>query len=154
LEQGVDALALETIERFFRLHYWQRSLEWDGGIGPDHRSIGLTDLLGRRSLAFRTAASHYRLIDQWAEPIVVPYGDSGKDLCDRLAAAQEVNRRLLRDSQRFTVNVPPSVLAPLVESGHAAVTPAGLAVLVLSSLYDDHLGLRPESMPDPADLMA
>ncbi len=154
LGSGVDALGLDTIEEFFRLYYWQRSQEWDGGIGEDGRSLGLTDLLTPRKLAFRTAASRYRLIDRWSEPIVVPYGDQGKKLCDHLAAAEETDRRLLRDSQRFTVNVPPYVLSRLVEAGHAAVSLAGPTVLVFSSLYEIDLGLRLESTPDPADLMA
>lgn len=153
LEPGVDALDLDTIERYFRLHYWQRARDWDGGVGPDHRTVGLTDLLSPRTLAFRTAASHYRIIDDWAESIVVPYGEKGRRICDGLQNTRQPDRRLFRDAQRFTVGVSPRFLARLAASGHAVVSPAGPTVLVYSSLYDDQLGLRLEGLLDPSELI-
>jgi hypothetical protein len=45
------------------------------------------------------------------------------------------------------------VLDRLIEGAHAAEAPTGPAVLVVSSLYDDDIGLRLEATSDPADLM-
>jgi len=55
LMPGVDALDLGIIERYFSLHYWTRSAEWDGGFGSDGRSICLTGMLEPKRLLLRTA---------------------------------------------------------------------------------------------------
>lgn len=158
LAPGIDPLDLETIEAFFRLHYWQKgdpAPKWDGPVGADGRRVGITEMLSPRRLMFRTAAQHYKLIDEWAVPVVVPYGNAGRALCGRLVTTLAPDLRLLRQTQRYTVNVPPALLNRLIDAGHAAISAAGPTVLVSHSLYDeDQLGLRLDGTPNPTDLFA
>lgn len=151
---GVDTLDLNTIESFFRLHYWQRgdpAPKWDGPVGSDGRRKdgGITDMLSPRRLMFRTAEEHYKLIDERSVPIIVPYCQGGRDLCGRLHAAGKPDATLLRNAQRYTVNIPPADLDRLVASGYATVPFLGPAILVHHSLYDDRLGLRLDGTPNP-----
>ncbi len=150
---GVDALDLRTIEQYFRFYYWQRSQEWDGGLSSDGRSVGLTGLLSHRILAFRAAAEAYRLIDDWAEPLVVPHGEKGREVCHRLANADRPDRSDLRDSQRFTVAIPPQALSRLLSEGRAVPTVAGPAVLTCLSIYSESVGLQLDRALDPTELM-
>ncbi len=152
LGPGVDALDLKTIETFFSLHYWQRgdpAPRWDGSVGSDGRRVGITEMLGTRHLAFRTAAEHYKLIDEYAVPIVVPYGQTGRELRDRLLAAKKPEPALWRQAQQYTVSVPPKGRDFLFEGGFATMLDVGLVVLTDESLYDPVLGLRLDGQVDP-----
>ncbi len=158
LEPGIDPLDLGTIEAFFRLHYWQRgdpAPKWDGPVGADGRRVGITEMLSPQRIMFRTAAQHYKLIDEWAVPIVVPFGDAGRKLCGRLLTTAAPDLQLLRQTQRYSVNVPRAMVNWLIDAGHAAISAAGPAVLERHSLYDDdQLGLRLDGTPNPTDLFA
>ncbi len=98
-----DPLDLDAVDRYFRLHYQQDNKnEWDGeGI------MGLFQLAPGASpfvFSFREAASKYKIIDEQTRPVVVPYGEEGANLCKKLLSG-ELDRALLRKSQRFTVSV-------------------------------------------------
>jgi CRISPR-associated endonuclease/helicase Cas3 len=159
LEDGVDPLALDTIRRYFALHYWSRQSEWDGGTdrGISRR---LTDMLrppnDRKAvdggLKFRTAADLYRVIDPWSATIVVPYGQSGKEICEKLVGSHDVEPADLRRAQKFTVSVSPFHAEQLVSSGVCTLTPSGVAVADASA-YDCDLGLLLDRSRDPEGLI-
>ncbi|MCX6975923.1 MAG: CRISPR-associated helicase Cas3' [Verrucomicrobia bacterium] len=67
--------------------------------------------------AFETAGDAFQSIDSSAIGVIVPYGEEGKELVGLLCAACEVQMqyKLLRRAQQFTVNVFPHVFKKLNE---------------------------------------
>lgn len=122
-----DLLSPETIETFFRLHYWQQG--GDDGKGWDRGAEGQSILDcfhpdGKNCLhaQFRTAATAYRLIDDAQTPVLVPYGDRGQDLITRLESMPtEPDPKWLRafdrDAQRYVVGVYEPGVKRLLENG-------------------------------------
>lgn len=149
-----DPLDLKTIEHFFRQHYWSKGPPepgWDGRIGPDGRRCGITKML--EGLNFASASGQYRIIEDGTIGVVVPYGETGRDLCDAMmsqrAYASREDRDLLRAAQRYTVGVRPWVFQHLVRSGACMLTELGVGVLSQVGAYDEeNLGLLPASFPD------
>ncbi|MBX3363144.1 MAG: CRISPR-associated helicase Cas3' [Phycisphaeraceae bacterium] len=154
LGPGVDALGLETIEAYFRLHYWGRKGEWDGKARGDGRSIGVTRLLQADQLKFRAAADAYKIIDEHTVSVIVPYGDAGASLCEKLLQDPFVHRETLRHGQQFTVSVRKFTFDKMEGAGMCILTSSGVAVLLDASAYDENLGLRTGSVPGPTTLMA
>lgn len=94
----------------------------------------------RERLRFRETARKARLIeDGWAEPLVVPYGESPAIVSD--LSARGPSRALLRRLQRFTISVP----RKLVEEwrGRSLISDvAGISVLASDpTAYDARFGL-------------
>lgn len=147
LEDGVDAMNLKTIERYFRLHYWSRTSEWDGGPGKR-----ITELL--RQLLFRQADEAYRMIDDGAAvQVVVPYGDEGLVVCAHLLREARPGADVLRRAQRFSVNAAKWHVDRAVEMGVCVPSPAGPLVLhdPRSPHYREDVGLVLEQPPEPED---
>ncbi len=102
-----DPLSLEAVERYFRLYYWSQQERWDQAgviagtqLQPHCRSMPF-------KFDFAEIAGRFKLIDNIGEPVIVPWGDRGERLCQELRSAWRAPpRRLLRQLQRFTVQVP------------------------------------------------
>ena len=135
-----DLSAPEAIRRYFELHYWKKSDAWD------RHQIGQCFSWGAAGMHFqyRQAAERFRLIDEMGTPVVVPWGDAGKDIADHLLAGRPPDRALYRKMQRFLVHVRPHELGRLEEQGAIALAPAveGLTVLTGTQSYDPRSGLR------------
>lgn len=136
-----DVLALEAVEHYFRLYYWDQRQRWDA------RQILDNFLLQNRAdlpflFAFRKSAADFRLIDDAGQPVIVPWGERGRQLCASLRQpGRTLERGLLRALQRFTVQVPMRVwraeLGRAVELVHQQ-----FPVLTCPDIYyDDRLGL-------------
>ena len=106
-------------------------------------------MLTRRSVLhaqFRTAAEAYRLIDDAQTPVLVPYGERGRELIARLSsmpAAPDPQwlRAFDRSAQRYVVGVYERDLRALL----ANECPAGAPREVLPG---KPLGLRRQSRPE------
>ncbi len=100
-----DPLALEAIERYFRLYYWEQSQRWDAkGILGEFvldAEIALPYVFG-----FKDVAQRFRLIEDNGKPVIIPWGQKGAKLCEELRQTPLPSRRLLRKLQRYTVQVP------------------------------------------------
>lgn len=135
-----DLLALDAIERYFELHYWKQSTLWDK-----------RDVLGQfkdpidQVYQFRTAAALFRMIEDAAQSVIVPWGKTGKQLVDRLMEDAPPDRAVRRRLQRYTVPLYENIFKALVgkdiEIRHEAYP-----VLTNSIIYDEQMGLRPEMM--------
>jgi CRISPR-associated endonuclease/helicase Cas3 len=156
LVPGVDPLGLDTIDRYFGLHYWSRSGEWDGGDrGP------ITAMLRppgdpkshKGGFLFRQAADAYQVIDEYSTSVVVPFGEEGRKLCDLLMDPHKSVPSLFRRIQPYTVSVSPWLVQQLVAATCCMLSPLGPAVLVDAASYDDDLGLRPAAGPTPESLV-
>ena len=91
-----DLSAPEAIRRYFELHYWKKSGDWDR-----HRLVDGDCFTWRGKLMdfkFRQAAERYRLIEETGTPVVVPWGDAGRDLST--ASSGNSDRALYRKMQR------------------------------------------------------
>lgn len=114
-----DVLGLECIESYFRIHYWKHQDQMD-----EHRILdcwpGLLktegDLL---CFQFKKCAESFQLIDDNSGAVIVPYGPSGKALCEELRRTYDPARLryLSRKLQRYTVTVPKAIHMKAVASG-------------------------------------
>jgi len=158
LEEGVDPVDLHTIERYFQLLHWDRKEEWDGGVGPDGRSVRITDdLLSPARLALRQAARAYRIVedDGQSVPVVVPYGPDGTAVCEDLRKPRPGDHSLTRLAQRFTVNARKWHVDKALETGICEQTEGGIVMLREPKRYDSELGLvLLEASADPERLWA
>lgn len=145
-----DLLSHEAIEQYFRLHYWQKKDVWD-------QCEIMKCFQGRASdglwcFQFQEAAKLYRLIPKTQTPIVVPYGDRGRELIEALESSLQVNARLLRHLQRYTVGVRDDELAALAGEGAVIETGTGIWMLSNFGVYDRHLGLSTDAGYSPEAL--
>lgn len=102
-----DPLSLEAVEHFFKLYYWDQSDRWDKErvLGEFHMHQGNRDL--PFSFGFERVARAFRLIEETGRPVLVPWGREGGSLCEELRRDGELpSRQLLRQLQRFTVQIP------------------------------------------------
>lgn len=102
-----DVMAPEAVEHYFRLYYWEQKERWD-----QHDILGCMKLQGYARdlpflLNFRSIAGRFRLIEDSGQPVIVPWGEKGPELCARLREPWEGrNPFLLRALQRYVVQVP------------------------------------------------
>jgi len=132
-----DPLALELFEPYFdRLYY---------GIGLDKKGI-VRDLTPGNGLEiqFRTAADHFRLIDDEDQATVfVRYADyPGIDALLGKLANEGPERWLMRKLQRCAVTVRKRNVDRMVMAGDVVEVQPGCFVQQSNVLYDPVLGLR------------
>jgi CRISPR-associated endonuclease/helicase Cas3 len=99
----------------------------------------------RGRLNFEEVARLYRLIeDDWAEPVVVPFGRATELLED--LARSGPSRTLLRSLGRFSVNVPKGLVTQWIAAGNATRDEETGVVRIADHVaaYDERFGLVPE----------
>lgn len=149
-----DPLAVEHFPEYFRCLYGDACLD----------EKGIVDLLraGRAEVNFRTAAEHFRLIDdQESATIFVLYrlheGDTSIDILLKKLQKDGPDRWLLRKLQRYAVTIYRHDLQRLLAMGDVTSLGAdwpGLYVQVSDILYDPVLGVNVDGAPgDPAGLV-
>lgn len=135
MEQREDPLAPERFEQFFRMLYWMRGNRLD--------KENIMDLLGNDSelrISFRTAAERFKLIDEGAyAPVLVHYGEKGSKLIE-LLRHRGPERRVLRQAQRYVVNLPRHVHGRLLADSAIEEIHPGIFVQGHGNLYDKNLG--------------
>lgn len=151
-----DLLALDATEHYFRLHIWtvgQRTNEWDH---PDVMGC-FPPMAGndwQLTMQFREAAQRFQMIPQATHPLIIPWGEAGKKLCEELRNRDKIGlpptRAHYRRAQRFNVQVyewewQQLVFSKLIESLHD-----GAIHLLIhpENDYDEAFGLRPPTSPD------
>ncbi|MBL8678794.1 MAG: CRISPR-associated helicase Cas3' [Myxococcales bacterium] len=96
----------------------------------------------RSALNFRSVAEAVRIIDEWAVPVVVPWGD-GPSLVSELQrgmAAGAPPGRWLRKLQSYSVNVKRELVDEWMRDGR--VLSAGEVVLYIPTVFKDAYGER------------
>jgi CRISPR-associated endonuclease/helicase Cas3 len=145
-----DLLSPAAIEAYFRLHYWQQRGDddrgWDSGRGNKSvmRCFGGEDgdVLHHQ---FREASDAYRLIEEIQTPILVPYGERGRELIHQLQQMPDLPdpvrlRALDRAAQRYTVSVHEHALHHLLDH-QILLERHGRFYLANPAAYDERLGL-------------
>jgi len=100
--------------------------------------------------AFMTAAKSFQAIESVARGIIVPYGEEGKNIINKLCSVQELEKqyKLIRQAQRYSVNVFPDVLKRLQEQAVHEVQ-KGSGILYLDErYYSDEFGLSEAPVKD------
>ena len=108
----------------------------------------------RLEFSFRTAAERFQLIPETQAPVIVRYGDS-EGLLARLAQlGSDLDRKTLRQLQRYVVNIPRRIHQRLLADGAIEERRPGVYVQV-APLYDPDIGLRVEQTVNysPDDLI-
>jgi CRISPR-associated endonuclease/helicase Cas3 len=137
-----DPLSIEAVEHYFRLYFWTRSSDWDAKHVLDGFHL-LNDRSLPFSFAFATVGRDFQLIETVGRPVLVPWGDRGRRLCEELRRSDGwVDRRLLRTLQRFSVEIPERDWDRYVKSGFIELVDDRYAVLASPELhYSTTLGL-------------
>ena len=99
---------------------------------PDRSDLGM---------AFRTAAQSFKLIDDSIQTsVLVPYGEGGKWI-DQLEDFGP-NRRLLRNLQRYSVNIYSHEFDAMQKRGSVKEISPGIHALICEVEYDPVTGLK------------
>jgi CRISPR-associated endonuclease/helicase Cas3 len=146
------------ISRFYQYYFFDRANEMDYPVSP--RDVGRDDtllsMLSANDLSvsaykrankaapplwlrqsFRAAAQAFRVIDSPTEGVIVPYGEQGRSIISDLAASirPESKYELLKEAQRFSVNLFPYERDKLSRAGGLRETREGSGILYLDSRY-------------------
>lgn len=163
---GNSIISLEAMEQYYQYYFYQRASEMDYPVRANSsvgRADNLFNLLSVNSLsveeykriknkapeipirqAFMTASKSFQAIETMARGIVVPYGIDGMELISKLCSAYELEKqyKLIRQAQRYSVNVFPDVLKKLHDLGAVHEAQAGSGILYLDErFYSDEFGL-------------
>ncbi len=87
--------------------------------------------------SFKSAGDVFKVIDAPTEGVIVPYGEEGKRIIAALCAVQslEETRKLLRDAQRYSVNLFPRDMEKLIHLGCSYETQKGSGIFYLDERY-------------------
>jgi CRISPR-associated endonuclease/helicase Cas3 len=149
-----DPLALEAIEHFFKLYYWDQSQRLD-----EHEILDCFAMDGRNAqfpflFGFATAAKRFHLIQDNTRPVVIPWDQEAESLCETLRKLPGLNREIARKLQRYTVRMRSH---SWYEQCKKTIEPAfdgSLGILLSPQLnYSDDYGLHFDD-PDPDSLIA
>jgi len=144
-------LTRDLFSRYFE-HFYMRA--------PSLDKHDITELLTPQGgnddplkVQFRTAAHHFRLIDESGyRSILVRYGESPA-LIGRLQK-EGPERWLMRKLQRYTVSLPEWQFQKLLANGDVSEVYPGIFAQTADALYHPQLGvLMDDTNPDPGDLI-
>lgn len=170
---GNIIISPEAMEQYYQYYFYQRAKEMNYPVtanSPVGREDNLFNLLSVNSLsvaeyrrinndkypaiplkqAFMSAAKSFQAIESITRGIVVPYGKEGKDLINKLCSVQELEKqyKLIRQAQRYSVNVFPDVLKRLQEQAiHEVQTGSGILYLN-ERYYSAEFGLSEKPVND------
>jgi CRISPR-associated endonuclease/helicase Cas3 len=97
--------------------------------------------------AYNTAAEHFRVIENYAEGVIVPYGEEGKEIIAQLNGNESIENLslLLRKAQRYTVNLFHYERQQLVKNGGLVPLLEGKIWVLKESAYHADFGVDLEN---------
>jgi len=134
-----DPLSLSAVSEYFRSFYWLKGEQLDAkGILPS-----LAEGLRDGDFPFRTIAERFKLIEQFTEPLIIPFDREAEEIIRALRYAENPGG-LVRAVQRYTIQIPRPALAPLLQAGSVECLHDRFSVLLNRDIYHEALGLCPE----------
>lgn len=129
----------EMFTRYFDLFYSKVN-----DMGTQFHDWLVKDANPTLAFQFRTAASHFRLIDDQAQcPVIVRYANSEKYLAQLRFAGP--TREIVRILQRYTVNLPTRMVDLMLADGRLEEVEPNKALGIIAQcnlrLYDEAVGL-------------
>lgn len=156
---GYDLLSPMALRQYYRYYFYSRNDEMD--YKTKLREYGIEDSLfsllssNKKSIltsqakskltkevalpfAFKTAGNNFKAIDSYTQGVIVPYGEKGKDLVNKLCEAEDIRQiyPLLREAQRYSVNLFKYRMDKLFESKVIREIQEGYGIYYLA--YDEH----------------
>jgi CRISPR-associated endonuclease/helicase Cas3 len=97
--------------------------------------------------SYRTAAEHFRVIDDLTTSVIVPYGDEGKAIIAELNGTARIDEltRLLRKAQQYTINLFEYELQLLSKNDGLASCLDGKVFVLKEGAYSMEFGLDIEN---------
>jgi CRISPR-associated endonuclease/helicase Cas3 len=136
-----DPLSPIAIEAYFRQHYWKWSDRLDErGVLPLMSMQGLNS-----KFQFRDIAHQYKIIRDEQVPILVPYGEEGKNLLDVLQSA-DLSFIPHRKLQPFLVSVPRYALHVMEKQHAVREHESGVWLLLSPDAYNNAQGLMLDNL--------
>jgi len=174
-----DILGLKAMERYYQYYFYDRKEEMCykvsnySGIG---RSDNLFELLSTNNLSieayqrtntnfsppiiirqsFMTASKAFQVIDSPARGVVVPYEKEGERIVNELCAVKYLEKqyRLLKEAQRYSVNVFPHIFDKLTKQQVIREVQKDTGVYYLDKqYYSDKFGMS-ESPVNEMDFLS
>lgn len=102
--------------------------------------------------SYKTAAQYFKVIDQHTIPVIVPYGEEGKDLIAKLNSEEQVKdlAKLLKKAQQYTIDLYPQVFEQLNRDQAIISHFDGLLYELKETWYSDEYGLDIEGESEMA----
>jgi CRISPR-associated endonuclease/helicase Cas3 len=147
----VDPLSIEAVQHYFRLYLWTRSADWDAKQILDGFNLLRNEPSLPFSFSFARVGREFQVIETPSRPVLVPWGERGRRLCEQLRRSQgRPDARLLRRLQRYAVDVPERDWRRQVASGFIELVDDRYAILASPEQhYSGALGLTfGEDEPD------
>ncbi|QHT63229.1 CRISPR-associated helicase Cas3' [Paenibacillus lycopersici] len=160
---GGSVLSVQAMERYFKAFYskFESSLNYfipklrkdmmelltaDRESNPYNQEYVLEN---RKSLplfilnSYRSAAEHFRVIEDRTTSVIVPYGDKGRDVIARLNGGESIDEltRSLREAQQYTIQLFPHEEDKLSKNGGLVSLMDGKVLVVKENAYNDEYGL-------------
>ena len=168
-----DCIGLEAMATYYRYYYHMRKDDMRYKVSansPIGREDDLFNLLSSNTISvdeykrihksvpniafrqsFQSAAKAFQVIDSPARGVIVPYQDRGQELIADLCSASmlQVQRNLLREAQRYSVNLFPHEFRKLYEIEAIHEVQKGTGIFYLQpAYYCEELGWTDESIND------
>lgn len=164
---GGSIISSPALERYFEYYFFQRRGLMSYPVGK-HSGVGRKDsiynLLAANKIsvdeykslhkespkiylrqAFASASKAFKVIENSAQGVIVPYGVRGQELIQNLCGAFDLEKQyqLLRAAQRYSVNCFPHLLQELLEKRAIHEVQKGSGIFYLDKrYYDDNFGLH------------
>jgi len=168
-----NILSPEVMEQYYQYYFYQREKEMVYPVSSNSAAGQADNLFNLLSVnkvsvgeyvrinkkapeiplrqAFMSAAKSFEVIEAVNRGIIVPYGKEGKKLISKLCSVQELEKqyKLIRQAQRYSVNVFPNVLKKLQGQQAVYEVQRGSGILYLDErYYSDEVGLSEMPMKD------
>lgn len=160
-ENDDELLSPEIMQQYFNYYFYARADDMSYTLTKNEtgRTDTLLNLISDNKInpapknslitlrqSFMTAGRAFKAIDAPTESVIVPFGDGKQLITDLCAVAKEFNPslyyRLLKNAQKFTVNVFPNVWSKLVEQQAVHEIQVGEGIYYLDEeYYSDNFGL-------------
>ena len=153
-----DLLSPKAMAQYYRYYFFERAHEMEYPVGAKQvgRDDSLLTLLSTNFFSveaykrasrkaptfplrqsFRSAAEAFKAIDAPTEGVIVPYSKEGERIIAELCSAHEVQKQyeLLKEAQRYSVNVFPNVLKKLSDRDCIHEIQVGSGIMYLDERY-------------------
>jgi CRISPR-associated endonuclease/helicase Cas3 len=140
-----DPLELAAVQHYFRLYFWDQSVRWDAKRIADNFSL-INDRVFPFNFGFVRTAEAFQLIDDAKDcPVIIPWREEGRQLCERLRAMPAPTLKIRRQLQRLVVHVPRRIWERHA-GGNIQLVHDGISILVSPEIhYSEDTGLNLEA---------
>ncbi len=174
-----DIIGLKSLERYYQYYFYEQNDEMSykvDGKSAIGREDNLFDLLSKNHLSvkayqrinndsfpqislrqsFMAASKAFQAIDSLTRGVIVPYGEKGKQIINELCASDilEKQYKLLKEAQRYSVNLFPYVFEKLASQQIIREVQQGSGVYYLDKqYYSDTFGVSPSIVNEMENLI-